>query len=137
MTMKAIMKTMKRNSLTIVMAVAFALPAMAQFQPKDQYAAAPISFQSTSVMTGSGSSYCSNPMLNADGTATYNGGSTPSGGPNRAKKDGDPFGGQTIVDHDINDVDTPIGDALLPLMLLALAYLSTRVFLKRKRALKD
>ena len=131
--MKAIMKTMKRNSLTIVMAVAFALPAIAQFGPKDQFAAPPMTFQSTSAMAGSGSAYCAQPMLNEDGTASYNSGSTPSGGgPNRAKMDGNPWGDQTIVDHDITDVDTPLGDAAIPLTLLALAYALYIVTRRRK-----
>ena len=32
---------------------------------------------------------------------------------------------------------SPIGDAMWPLMLLACAYLSMRVFLKKKRAMKE
>ena len=37
-------------------------------------------------------------------------------------------------DDDPNGYDSPIGDAVLPLMLLACAYLGMRVYLRRKRA---
>ena len=97
-------------------------------------------FQSTSTMSGSGSSYSSNPGLNSDGTASYEGASyTPAqapGRPGHIRRDGDnPFGGETIGGTD-NPMEpgTPIGDVFWPLALLSLAYLSLRVFLKRKRA---
>ena len=136
--MKAIMKTMKRNIMMIVMAVALALPAVAvDYGYKSQYAVMPpASFQSTSTMAGSGSAYTSNPILGNDGTATYEN----SSGPNRrgAKKDGPDI--EIVVPPIVYIPDpealVPIGDAALPLLLLACAYLCGRVFLKRKRALK-
>lgn len=71
------------------------------------------SFQSTSTMTGSGSAYSSNPQLNADGTATYNGASHAPvraiSGPHRAG----------AISGD--DEDLPIGDGILPLLLMAMA----------------
>lgn len=76
-------------------------------------------FQSTSTMAPTGSQYSSNPMLNSDGSAVYNGDSY---GPHRAKKE-DPWGGQTMEDHKTSEAGTPIGDAVLPLMLCAGAYL--------------
>lgn len=51
------------------------------------------------------------------------------------KTEDDPFGGETIgdTDHPL-EPGTPLGDVFWPLALLALAYLSLRVFIKRKRA---
>ena len=133
--MKAIMKTMKRNIMMIVMAAALALPAVAvEFGNTSQYAVAPqASFQSTSTMAGSGSAYTSNPTIGDDGTADYGG----SSGPNRrkGKKDENPFGDQTIGDvGNPNEPGTPIGDAVLPLILMALAFCGV-VYLRRKKAL--
>ena len=85
-------------------------------------------FQSTSTLTGSGSALSATPMLGADGTATLDGAvSTPAQAPSGPRR--------TITNPD-DDVENPIGDAVLPLLLLALAYLSTRVLLK-SRALKS
>ena len=109
----------------IIMAVALmALPTMAQ------------DWQSTSAMQGTGSNYA--PQVTAVGAAgvtemaTTTESYSPASGPNRARKsfDTNPDPGKT------NDDSSPIGDAVLPLMLLACAYLGLRVFLKRKRALK-
>ena len=116
---------MKNNIATlivIVMLAVFALPAKAQQFNQYHGAVAPqASFQSTSTMVGTGSSYSSNPMLNDDGTATYNGASySPAEAPSGPKK----VGGHA-------QEGTPIGDAVLPLMLCALAYL---IFRTRKRA---
>ncbi len=119
---------MKNNIATlivIVMLAVFALPAKAQqFNTFGGAVAPQASFQSTSTMQGSGSAYSSNPMINSDGTASYEGASyspaqAPSG-PNKAKQ------GWTIE-------GTPIGDAVLPLMLCALAYLIVRATRKRAK----
>ena len=101
-----------------------ALPTMAQQQE----------WQSTSTMKGSGSSYSS--QVNAVGAtgvaemATTTNGSS-SSTPHRAKRSTDDPGEPAI---EFQDPDSPIGDAVLPLMLLACAYLGMRVYLKRKRA---
>lgn len=138
--MKAIMKTMKRNIVMIVMAAALALPTMAvEFGAAYPYGTAPqVSFQSTSTMSGSGSAYSSNPTLGDDGTATYGGSSSPSG-PRRAKREDNPFGDQTIEGTgNPQEPGTPIGDAALPLMLLACAYLIMRVARKmRSKGVKE
>ena len=86
-------------------------------------------FQSTSSMPGSGSEYSSNPTLNADGTAAYQGEANSSSKtnhqPRRAKKDeNNPV---------ITDGDNPIGDAVLPLMLMAGAF-GMFVYFRRKRS---
>lgn len=81
-----------------------------------------VSFQSTSSLAGSGSTLSSTPMLNEDGTATYEG-ETSSGaprGPHRIappKPSGDP---------------TPLGDVLIPLLLMAMAY-ATSILLRRRK----
>ena len=103
-------------------------------------------FQSTSTLSGSGSLYSSNPSLNSDGTASYEGASyTPAQAPGkggRIRKDDNPFnpgGGGEITIGDVdnpNEPGTPLGDVFWPLMLLACAYMSLRAFLKRKRAVK-
>ena len=56
-------------------------------------------------------------------------------GPRRGKKEEDPFGGETAGDV-TNPLEpgTPIGDAMWPLMVCALAYLIIRVGRKRTRA---
>ncbi len=72
-------------------------------------------FQSTSALQASGSEYTSNPELNADGTAAYQGETY-----SPAKAARRPGGVRT---HTPNPPDpTPLGDAVLPLMLLLGAY---------------
>ena len=83
-------------------------------------------FQSTSTMSGSGSTYSANPELNADGTATYEGASNaPAKSPKRP-------GGVRKNDWE-NPLLQPIGDAVLPLMLMSLAF-GMFVYFRRKRS---
>ena len=116
---------MRKLVIMMIMGVALmALPTMAQQQE----------WQSTSTMKGSGSSYSS--QVNAVGAVsvhematTTSGTSSQNNGPHKAKK--------TIeddTDPGALDDGSPIGDAVLPLMLMACAYLGMRVYLKRKRA---
>ena len=103
-------KNIMRKLFMLIMVVALiALPAMAQ------------DWQSTSAMQGSGSAYSS--QVTAVGatevtdmaTTTT---STPNNGPRHAKKgnfDGVPEGGTQENTY-------PVGDAVLPLMLMALAF---------------
>lgn len=132
------MKTMKQNLAIIaifVVAAVMALPAVAQqFNTFGGTMAPQTSFQSTSTMVGTGSAYSSNPMLNSNGTAVYNGASY---GPHKAKKDGygdNPWGTgeseQSGTDHNMQDPGQPLGDAVLPLMLCALIYAGWQI---RKR----
>lgn len=100
----------------------FGTPAAAVGEQKVPNAA----FQSTSAMTGSGSQYSANPTLNENGTATYEGASyspakAPAAGPRKVG------GGQTIE-------GTPIGDALLPLLLMSLAFCGYLYLRRKKRA---
>ena len=91
-------------------------------------------FQSTSTMSaGSGSStFCS--TLNADGTVNEEAYGVGRRNLGPRKNNGiDPPGENDGGDDPIEN-GTPIGDAVLPLMLLACAYMCLRPFLKRKRA---
>ena len=125
-----------KRIVMIIMAVALvALPTMAQsFGQEDQLQT---QFQSTSTLQGSGSVYSANPSLNADGTA-YNPAEssspaqTPRAGSGPRKSGFFPDAPNTSGLQG----NTPLGDAVLPLMLMALAYLGVRFFRARKRALK-
>ena len=82
-------------------------------------------FQSTSSMSGSGSTYSANPELNADGTAAYEGGSYTSakapliGGPRKSTP---------------NPPDPqPLGDTLLPLLFMSLTFCGY-IYLRHKRS---
>ena len=104
-----------------------ALPTMAQTfgtQKKEQPNAV---FQSTSALQGSGSQYSATPMLGADGTATLDGAvSTPAQAPSGPRR--------TISNPDDSE-ENPIGDAVLPLLLLACAFLFWRA--RRRRGLSQ
>ena len=113
-----------KKLVMIIMAVALiALPTMAQQQE----------WKSTSTMQTSGSAYT--PQVNAVGAtavgdmATTTESYSPAKvGPRRSKDD--PGEVEPFIDP-----GSPIGDAVLPLMLFAGAFLCMRVFLRRKRAL--
>ena len=126
------MKNMKRIIMIIMAAALVALPTMAQgfrTQATDDKVQTQ-AFQSTSTMTPVGSAYSANPSLNADGTA-YN--PATSSGPRKAKTE-DPL---LPPNPDIQEGDTgntPLGDAVLPLMLMALAFGGV-IYLRRRKAL--
>ena len=86
-------------------------------------------FQSTSTMTGSGSAYSATPSLNADGTATYNGASY-----SPAKAPGGPRKAGGITEPKDDDEEFPVGDAVWPMMLMALAFGGV-IYLRKRRAL--
>ena len=121
-----------KKIVMIIMAVALqALPAMCQVYGQQQSqpygATAPnAQIQSTSTFTGSGSSYSSNPTLNSDGTAAYNGASySPAqapGGPRRLPGD--------LANPGDQSADSPVGDAVLPLLLMAFAF-GGAIYLRR------
>ncbi len=136
---------MKKILMTVVMAAAFLLPAMAQSYgtqsstDRQHSVAAPAAgFRSTSVMSGSGSAYSSNPSLNTDGTASYNSAAaSPAkapGGPHRAP---DPVSSNDWWSIPGNEnekgFDAPLGDALIPLLLMVMVY-AAYIFPRRKRA---
>ena len=110
-----------------------ALPALAQTFGTQQAEQPNAVFQSTSTMTGSGSTYSANPTLNTDGTATYEGAAnTPAKGPNRAKMSDWGDGG---LGGDPNGPGNPIGDAVLPLLLMSLAFCAL-IYLRRRKTVK-
>ena len=121
---------MKNRIVVMIMAAALSLPAMAGWIHHDQKNAAvqQEAFQSTSTMTPSGSAYSSNPTLNVDGTAAYDEASAPANAPGRRKIGPSPSG--TVDETD----KVPVGDAVLPLMLMAAAAAGV-VALRRRRTL--
>ena len=111
-----------KKLVMIIMAVALmALPAMAQ------------DWQSTSTMQGTGSNYA--PQVTAVGAAgvselattteSYSPGR--SGGPHRV------IGNNPDAGH-TEDESSPIGDAVLPLLFLSLAFCGV-IYLRRRKAL--
>ena len=99
-------------------------------------------WQSTSTMRGAGSSLA--PQVTAVGATSVGSMATTTtspSGPRRAKMGGDgddddDYG--TNLDGGYQDEDnSPIGDALLPLTLIACAYLIVRATRKRAHAMKE
>lgn len=93
-------------------------------------------FQSTSTLTGSGSALSATPMLNADGTV-----SAPAripGGPRRIDANGngvddDEEGLDPPDDKEEDENPNPLGDAVLPLLLMSLTFCGY-LYLRRKRS---
>ena len=104
------------------------MPAMAQWGNDNQVGASAPSttFQSTSSMTGSNSAYSSNPSIGDNGMAT-----APSHRSLGARRNSDGIG--TPDEDDNDDVINPIGDAILPLLMAAGAFLLMKA-LRRRRA---
>lgn len=126
---------MKRVILISSLLLAISFTAMAQIfgathgeERKAFGATAPsATFHSTSTLPGSGSAYSSNPSLNEDGTASYEGASY-----SPAKAAGHPGGikKNPIIEGDGN---VPLGDGWLPLMLLLCAYSIYKVRARKER----
>lgn len=121
---RRIMKNRVNRIIVMLMAAAIVLPAMAQWSSEPTTATAPIaSFQSTSTMPSSGSTYSSTPMLGSDGVAAYNDASAEAQAPSGPRKtppptpSGDP---------------TPVGDGVWVMMLMAVVYLSYKTRMRRK-----
>ena len=92
-------------------------------------AAPAATFRSTSAF--SSPEWAEQPMLNSDGTvneSAYMGGRNNAPGPRR--EPGNPFSGDNTPD----DGNVPLGDALIPLALLACAYAIYKVSRRRKDA---
>lgn len=81
-------------------------------------------FQSTSTMQGSGSAYSSHPMLNAEGQATY---TTQESSPAYS-----PGGPRRIITPGNSGTQQPIGDALIPLLLMVMVYATSVLLCRRK-----
>ena len=123
----------KRIIMMIVGVALMALPAMAQTFGAQQAEQPNATFQSTSSMSGSGSQYSANPSLNSDGTAVYTSASSPAKAPGGPRREmvipTPPGGGGDKIPQE------PIGDAVLPLMLMAVAW-AMFVYFRRKQTLK-
>ena len=124
------MKTLRYLLIVVILSVASMVFATAQSlaqQPK-------VEMKSTSGMVYSGSNL---PQAAADGavlTGSKLGTYSPAGmsGPNRAKRAGENEGTEDEEDPDNPAEPFPLGDAALPLALLACAYVLARAFLKRR-----
>jgi hypothetical protein len=125
------MKDMKYRVIILAMVAALSLPAIAQWNNNDVMATAPTTtFQSTSTLGSSNSAYSSNPSIGDNGTATIRTigvrrNETPSGNPGTPDED--------EIDDDEKAEWQPIGDAVWPLLLLALAYLIVRATRKEEK----
>ena len=71
-------------------------------------------FRSTSTLQQSGSAYASSPMLGSDGTAAYGGYST------QVKAPGS--GMRRVAPPTPSGDPTPLGDALIPMLVMAIIY---------------
>ena len=117
-----------KRIVMIIMAVALvALPTMAQnLSSEDQLQ---IQFQSTSTLQGSGSAYSASPSLKADGTAySPSESSAPAGGGPRKASALPP----TPEPGDGDTGNVPVGDPVLPLTLMALAFCGVIALRRRK-----
>lgn len=117
------MNDMRKLVIMMIMGVALiALPTMAQQQE----------WKSTSSMAGTGSAYST--KVNSVGAtavpsmATTTESYSPSQGPNRAKRDFEP-----VIETEEGDEGSPIGDAVLPLSLMAMLFAGV-VYTRRKKA---
>lgn len=129
------MKDMKRVFVVSSLLLVISFTAMAQIfgatqgeeQPAFGASAPSATFQSTSTLPGSSSAYSSNPSLNEDGTASYEGASY-----SPAKAAGHPGGikKNPIIEGEGN---VPLGDGWLPLMLLLCAYAIYKVRARKER----
>ena len=110
----------------MVLVVAIVLPTKAQIS--GQMSTSVIAFRSTSMMAGSGSAYSSSPMLTENGLATYSG--APSGP--RREGAGTP-GTPTTPGAGEKENQFPLGDALLPMMLMAILFAAFITLRRRKK----
>lgn len=120
---------MKTKIVMIIMAVVlYALPAVAQN----------MEFRSTSTMQGSGNYVAPVTAVGATSAATSYSPAKAPGGPRKIESigGGDGGNGSGLVNPGDGDPGSPIGDAVLPLTLMALAFCGV-VYYRRKKALKS
>ena len=119
---------MKTKIVMIIMAVVlYALPTMAQN----------MEFRSTSTMQGSGNYVAPVTAVGASSAATSYSPAKAPGGPRRVETPGGGSSGEGGTGHNnpgTGGYDSPIGDAVLPLTLMALAFCGV-VYYRRKKAL--
>ena len=127
------MKNKVKLIMIAIMAAAFALPAMAQMNANTQQWGTNVpaaSFQSTSTMQSSGSAYSTTPLLNADGTALYN------GAPENDNASGHPGTIRRVGPPTPEGDPTPVGDGVWVMMLMAMLFCGVK-YLRRKQALNS
>ena len=122
---------MKNFILTICMAVVCALPAMAGWNTaginKDATIMQP-TFHSTSTMQGSGSPHSFQPAgLNEEGRATYDTSEATQNDVHRPRRV------PGVVHEGSEEAWLPIGDGVLPLLLMSTAF-GAGIWLRRRRA---
>lgn len=123
---------LSKRWIIVLMAAVFALPAMAGWNTAgiNMTPTTPqTTFHSTSTMQGSGSSHSYMPAsLNEEGRATY---ADPFDSPSYA-----PRGPRRVIEYneefDDNDEASPIGDAVLPLLLMAAAAAGVIAYRRRR-----
>lgn len=126
---------LSKRWIIVLMAAVFALPAMAGWNTaginKDATTTQQ-TFHSTSTMQGSGSSHSYMPAsLNEEGRATYSDPyDTPSYTPRGPRKSFGQNGEGGIT----SDESSPVGDAVLPLLLFAAAFGGVITFRRRRAA---
>lgn len=125
------MNKVQKIMSVMVLVVAIVLPTKAQIS--GQMSTPVIAFRSTSMMAGSGSSYSSSPMLTENGLATYSG--APSG-PRRGGAGTPGAGTPTTPGAGEKENQFPLGDGVLPMMLLLGAYCGF-VYYRRKKKVKS
>lgn len=122
--------------LVVLFVALFALPVMAGWVTQrnaGSVIASAYAFESTSTMKGAGSAYSSNPAgLNENGQATYSDPESsldgPAYAPGRPRRSKDDPG-------EVNpfiDPASPIGDAVLPLLLMATAAAGVIAYRRRR-----
>ena len=121
-----IMKAIRMIRIMVVVSLLATMETQAQIQQQQDPQS--IQFRSTGTMAGSGSAYSSTPMLNADGTAMYQGASS---APAQAPAHHGKVRNAGVFDD--FDEDMPLGDAAWPLALMAMAYIA---FIALRRARK-
>lgn len=116
---------MKEKIIMIIMAVAlYALPAVAQN----------MEFRSTSTMQGSGNYVAPVTAVGATSAASSYSPAKAPGGPRKVEGVGGGEGGSGHSNPGTGDPGSPIGDALIPLMGMAVAFCGV-VYYRRKKAL--
>lgn len=123
---------MKRKILLLCFVIAISIPLMAHWQthgsPFGGTAAPPtIPFHSTSAMIAVNSSYSANPYINEDGIPQMVDGTQDSSEPSHTAAHAPAIRRAGAIGEPEPDDDfLPVGDALIPLLLLLLVYVSIK-----------
>lgn len=122
---------MYKHILLIALILTFALPVMAQWGSEPMMAVAPsVAFRSTGTLASSGSMYASAPTINAYGQGE--GSSFASSLRGVGLRDGGGSGGSGVPSTPGDSGNQqPVGDAVLPLLLMVAMYVLIR--LRRQR----